>query len=579
MRSDVARSIALVMLMIVSVQMPMFDNAEEPVELKEEPILEMAPANPCQGYDACLGVDAGGYSGRNEICVGSTTVGSCPVANLTSYVDYGSGSTSTTFYGYMDGQAYGSAANTLDDDDVYTMWVPWGYGVNVTVSWNSSVTMMYGAIGSSGMTAASTYQSGGATVYGYSGWGSNGAFTLSTLGNSVSGSSLEIFLDCYSNYCKTSSGYTSDYTMTIETWPSDGGNYGDAAVQYGTGASTWDDGRTYVGMCGQYGGSFCEVQRGSGGNGADTGTKTILAGEEFGLFINYDNYADTESTLTVTCSSGASYSIARYNGFIPNSDGSGLCTTSFSGPDVCTAVTTDIYNDGGIEAYWQGLTPAVSGMLSTTLANPTVSSSGLVSTTDTQDVFAAQIPDGSYANLSLSWDANADLDLRVYADSQLTSLIASSAGSSNPELVDLGSTTDTTVYVKVSYYSWGSTDPSAGYQITMNLLPAVFPPCWFQDDGAAAGAGVYDGSGAGDSADTWNTNPADMTERSTFTGMLCDDYDEEDWYSITVPAYHGAYVKLTWDQTVYTDDLRLYLYVDRGYSSPSTISSIILTNA
>ena len=38
MRSDVARSIALVMLMIVSVQMPMFDNAEEPVELKEEPI-------------------------------------------------------------------------------------------------------------------------------------------------------------------------------------------------------------------------------------------------------------------------------------------------------------------------------------------------------------------------------------------------------------------------------------------------------------------------------------------------------------------------------------------------------------
>ena len=46
MRSDVARSIALVMLMIVSVQMPMFDNAEEPVELKEEPVLEMAPANP-----------------------------------------------------------------------------------------------------------------------------------------------------------------------------------------------------------------------------------------------------------------------------------------------------------------------------------------------------------------------------------------------------------------------------------------------------------------------------------------------------------------------------------------------------
>ena len=57
MRSDVARSIALVMLMIVSVQMPMFDNAEEPVELKEEPLIEMVAQNPCQGYDACLGYD------------------------------------------------------------------------------------------------------------------------------------------------------------------------------------------------------------------------------------------------------------------------------------------------------------------------------------------------------------------------------------------------------------------------------------------------------------------------------------------------------------------------------------------
>ena len=90
MRSDVARSIALVMLMIVSVQMPMFDNAEEPAELKEEPAIEMVAQNPCQGYDACLGLDAGGYNSRNTMCVGSSTAGSCPVANLSSYIDYGS---------------------------------------------------------------------------------------------------------------------------------------------------------------------------------------------------------------------------------------------------------------------------------------------------------------------------------------------------------------------------------------------------------------------------------------------------------------------------------------------------------
>ena len=415
MRSDVARSIALVMLMIVSVQMPMFDNAEEPVELKEEPLIEMVAQNPCQGYDACLGYDAGGYNARNEVCPGGT--GTCAVANLTSYVDYGSGSTTTTFYGYMDG--FGSASSGLDDDDVYTMWVPWGYGVNVTVSWNHTYTMMYGAIGASGLS--STY--GG---YDSSGYGSSGSFTLSTVGNAVSGSALDIYLDCYSSYCKATSGYVSDYRMDIETWPSDGGNYGDGTAQFGTGASTWDDGRTYVGMCGQYGGSYCQVNPGTN-NGADSGTKTIASGESFGMFLNYDNYANSESTLTVTCSSGASYSIARYAGVVPSSDGSGFYATSFSGPDTCTAVTTDIYNDGGFEVYWAGLTPAVSGLLSTTLANPTVSTYGVVGNTDAYDVYAAVIPDGSYANISLTWNENADLDLRVYSDSGLISLIGSSA--------------------------------------------------------------------------------------------------------------------------------------------------------
>ena len=350
--------------------------------------------------------------------------------------------------------------------------------------------MMYGAIGASGLS--STY--GG---YDSSGYGSSGSFTLTTIGNAVSGTALDIYLDCYSSYCQATSGYVSDYRMDIETWPSDGGNYGDGTAQFGTGTSTWDDGRTYVGMCGQYGGSFCEVGPGTN-NGVDSGTKTLAAGESFGMFLNYDNYANSESTVTVTCTSGASYSIARYAGVVPSSDGSGFFATTFNGPDTCTASTTDIYSDGGYEVYWAGLTPAVSGLLSTTLAAPTVSTYGVVGTTDAYDVYAAVIPDGSYANISLTWNEAADLDLRVYSDSGLISLIGSSAGSSNPEVVDLGTTTDTTVYVKVSYYSWGSTDPAAGYQLSLNLNPAVFPPCWFQDDGASEGAGVYDGSGSGD---------------------------------------------------------------------------------
>ena len=563
MRSDVARSIALVMLMIVSVQMPMFDNAEEPVELKEEPAIEMVAQNPCQGYDACLGLDAGGYNNRNTMCVGSSTAGSCPVANLSSYIDYGSGPTTTTFYGYMDGF---SSAGALDDDDVYTMWVPWGYGINVTLSWNSSVTMMYGLLGPSGLT--STYSSG----YDSFGYGASSGVTMTTLGTSVSDTALDIYLDCYSNYCKTSSGYTSDYRMDITTWPSDAGNYGDATTQFGTGLSTWDDGSTYVGMCGQYGAGICEVGPGAN-DGNDQATKTIAAGESFGLFYNHDNWAYSESTITVTCTSGASWSDSG----VPSSDVAGNFATSFTGPDSCTGTTTDILSDGGFEIYWAGLSPAVTGLLSTTLANPSVYTYGVVGASDTTDVFAITIPDGSYANISLDWNANADLDLLVYSDSGLVTLLGSSAGSSNPEIVDLGTTTDTTVYAKVSYYGYYSTDPAAGYKITLNLLPAVFPPCWFQDDGVLANSGVYDGSGAGDAADTWNDNPMNMSATTSFGGMLCDAYDEEDWYSITVPAYHGAYVKLTWDQTVYTDDLRLWLQVDRGYFSPSSVSSATST--
>ena len=103
---------------------------------------------------------------------------------------------------------------------------------------------------------------------------------MSTLGTSVSDTALDIYLDCNGNNCKTSYGHTSDYRMDIETWPSDAGNYGDTTTQFGTGLSTWDDGSTYVGMCGQYGAGVCEVNMGAN-DGNDQATKTIAAGESF----------------------------------------------------------------------------------------------------------------------------------------------------------------------------------------------------------------------------------------------------------------------------------------------------------
>ena len=577
MNENAPRSVCLVVLMIAAIALPLMQTGPPP-DLEVIPAKEEVAANPCQGYDACLGHDAGGYNYGNEICPGGSGV--CPVGNLTTYVDYGASETTTTFYGHMEGYF---SPYTTDDDDKYSIWVPSGYGINATLSWNGTGTMMYGAIGS-GLTG--TYS--GYDTFGYL---SQSGVTISTIGTAVSNTLVDIYLDCDYSYCSqsgsnspTGSGY--DYKMEITTWPSDAGGYGDATQAFSTGVtSTWDNGDTFVGACQRYGGTVaCQVPA-STNNGADTGTKTLAAGESFGLFVNHDHYADTESTLTVTCNSGTqSAAIAQNDGFLPSTNAAGKFVASFAGPDVCTAVTTDIYNDGGIEAYWAGMTPPVTGLLTASLVTTPASHSGVVGNTDLSDTYAIVIPDGTFGALSLDWDGNVDLDLRVYTDSALTSLHAGSYYS-QPETLDLSSLgDDITVYAKVSYYSYWSTDPASGYTLTLDLTPSVFPPCWFQDDGAAVGTGVYDGTGSdAPSSRTGATTLSGMS--GSITGMVCDgtdSLDTADWFEFTVPADHGLWAMLEWTKNESTDYLMLYQYMERfgsQYSVSSSTSSFFATQA
>ena len=577
MNENAPRSVCLVILMIAAVALPLMQTGPPP-ELEVRPVKEEVPANPCQGYDACLGYDAGGYNGRTEVCPGGGSTsgpfgnGVCPVANLSSYVDYGSGEVTTTFWGYMDG--FGSASSGLDDDDVYSIWVPWGYGINVTISWNHTGNMMAAGIGPGGMTSYS-YASGVGSAYSYAYSTTTSSHSLSTMGQSVSNSMVDIYLDCSGNYCKTIYGYSSDYKLEITTWPSDAGSYGDSTQSFSTGVIyPWDNGDTWVGGCLQYGGTYCNVNGGSG----DSGTKTIAAGQSLAMFVNYDNYAYAESTLTVTCTSGTqSVSITTFDGtFIYYQDYSGLYIAEFTGPDTCTATTTDSWGDGGIEVYWSGLTPAVTGLLTATLSADTASDYGVVGSTDISDVWAIVIPDGTFGALSLDWQMSVDLDLRVYTDSALTSLFAGSYYS-QPETIDLAPLGEgITVYAKVSYYSWTSTDPASGYKLTLTVTPSVFPPCWFQDDGADVGTGVYDGSGS-DASDT-RAGAATLTGMSgSVTGMVCDgpdSVDTTDWYEFTVPAHHGLWAKLEWTKNESTDYLRMYQYMSRFGSQYSVSSSI-----
>ena len=74
MNENAPRSVCLVVLMIAAIALPLMQTGP-PAELEVVPAKEEVAANPCQGYDACLGLDAGGYNGRNEVCPGGT--GTC----------------------------------------------------------------------------------------------------------------------------------------------------------------------------------------------------------------------------------------------------------------------------------------------------------------------------------------------------------------------------------------------------------------------------------------------------------------------------------------------------------------------
>ena len=225
MTENAPRSVCLVILMIAAIALPLMHTAEPPPELEKEPPILEVPPDPCatsatnpNGYDACLGLDAAGSMNANTMCPGSSTPGSCPIADLTNYVDYGSTHTTTTFYGNL---TYGvTSSPTYDDDDVYKFTIPWGYGVDVSVEWNGTHDMLDAWMGTS--CGTSQYN---CNNLGSDGRGGHGAY-MSSQGNDVSGQDVYVWLDCYSSYCNAAT-YANDYMLNITTWPADNGVPGD----------------------------------------------------------------------------------------------------------------------------------------------------------------------------------------------------------------------------------------------------------------------------------------------------------------------------------------------------------------
>ena len=122
MQSNTLRSVTLALLMIASVMVPLADISSEPPEMMEERVALEAPPVPCLGNDACRGTDAGNTYATSM--------------NITSDFDWTGVNETNTYWGSMTATGYSSTSD--NNNDMFLIDAPAGYGVMATISWNGT---------------------------------------------------------------------------------------------------------------------------------------------------------------------------------------------------------------------------------------------------------------------------------------------------------------------------------------------------------------------------------------------------------------------------------------------------------
>ena len=553
MQSNTLRSVTLALLMIAAVLMPLSDIYSDPPEMMEDREALEAPPVPCLGHDACRGTDAGNTY--------ATSI------NITSDFDWTGVNETNTYWGSMTATGYSSTND--NNNDMFLIDAPYGFGVMATISWNGTGSGIYDnygyrlAMGGTSMLGWST----GPYSYGYS-WAyiyySTGySMTMSTSGESsggnymytaspsyahsnpfpadLGGDPMMILANCY--YCYYYAN-NLEYQLDVTVFPADGGQYGDA---------TQDVTNVILDMPDEpYSWSY------------QTDTFTLDGTTTVNVDItSCDSWCSSESTMDITLPDGTVDSTGYW------STGYTGTVATYSAAGTYTVEKFDSWGDGGFGVSVGSVLGSFTGILTGDAFNLVDSGTGMVGSTDTSDLWALVIPEGYQSNVTLEWEQSADLDLYVFANADETGMLAYSWSSTPGEFIDLGgAVTNTTVYLKVDYYSWGSSSSWAGYLLTIQLTPSVAPPCFEQDD---AGSG---NDAADDDTSDPDASPMDLTSMGfdgTIQGMLCDGYDDEDWYEFNLPAYHGLWARLDWTEDEGTEHLYFYQYMDLGYAS--TLSS------
>ena len=402
---------------------------------------------PCLG-DACGGDDAGN--------------------NLTTYMDLTddfswTGEETISIFG--DEYAATSYNTTsADNSDGYIIDLPLGYGFTAEVTWNHS-----GASFWENYAFLLALGPGDGCMVSYSAcdWGRN---YYSTTGNLLIGTDGEmeggdygvwdttdpsvppidlvgdpavIWVWCY--YC-FQENVSMDYTLNITVWPGDGGTKGDETTpQYNILVDMPDEPASW---------SY------------QSDTFEISSGESADLVVTYcDSWCTPESSIEVTMPNGTK------DTFIPADFFTGVLAT-YSSPGNYTVEKIDGYGDGGLGLFVGSVIGNFSSVLGCYICDGVDDvSSGILDNWDWMDFHSISIPAGNHAEITLDWEADADLDMVLYdgflaqndPSSDLGGIGVVSSGIDtnwtqygNPESISLGASTEDRTYFLEVIYSNGS---------------------------------------------------------------------------------------------------------------------------
>ncbi len=525
MNVKLVRTLLIAVLMIASSQVAMMEGYSD-TELKEETRrseVVMAPSNQdpnsasCLGNDACTGSDAG--------------VTSADIIDITPAVTFDPDPSSpiTSITGSLDTWTSSGAIS----NDIYKLSVPWGFGIQVDIitedtpggGHSTQQNAYYGGIytcdtfdlGLSGGISTFSSDCGVDSVYPmyvytpvYQYLPVTSPAEMSTNGTDVGGKDIWIQVYCYDCGPIWSSPTIDEYTLEITAAASDGGTGQDFGFRPLSSATYYDKSTVYTCNHPDADPDACAALP----NLVDDFEQTIT-----GFVSGHDEPPNP-------------YAYDSYTVDIPDD------------MDLAIKLTIDCYTDMCGYMSGVGYIPGRAHLILDGSQNYYFYNSGTVYNT-----VVGYGNDGNYI-----WDAPAFGWNTPYHNVKEWSVSGNDA-----DTIDIG--------LRMGYYTAmaqaGVDNDGFSYKIELEYKLAATAPCATSDDGGSGD----DASDEGFYEDGDHPVPISITG-SQIRGTICQDYDNNDFYSMTVPSGYGVSAVLDWgdtttdNSTATYDGLDFELFVD-----------------